>query len=168
MTAVELQVPASAGRAALALVVLAFWLGGAVLTAAVVAPAAFAALPTRALAGAVIGRILPAVFWAGVVTGAASAALAWGERGSAGGGVRVGASVLVLAACLVAQVVLAPRIARLREAIGPALDALAAADPLRAAFGRLHGLSVLALAVAMLAAGVGLVTTLLVIRARGT
>ena len=34
------------------------WLGAAIFVAAFVAPAAFAVLPTRALAGAIVGRIL--------------------------------------------------------------------------------------------------------------
>jgi hypothetical protein len=35
-----------------------------------VAPAAFRVLPTRALAGALVGEVLPVLFWAGAVTGA--------------------------------------------------------------------------------------------------
>ena len=45
----------SAGRLVVVAAVLAVWLGTVLLTAAVVAPAAFAVLPTRALAGALVG-----------------------------------------------------------------------------------------------------------------
>jgi len=43
----------------------AAWLGAAVLVAAVVAPAAFRVLPTRSLAGAVVGQVLPVIFASG-------------------------------------------------------------------------------------------------------
>src|SRR4029077_12340066 len=50
-------------------VLLAVWIGAALLFALVVAPAAFAVLPTRTLAGALVGRVLPVIFYAGVVIG---------------------------------------------------------------------------------------------------
>ena len=63
----------------------------------------------------------------------------------------------MVAACAVAQFVVAPRIERLRAEIGGPLEALAADDPRRAAFGRLHGISVAWLGVAMIAAVVALI-----------
>jgi hypothetical protein len=60
--------------------------------------------------------------------------------------------MLAALACAVAQFVIARRIELLRAAIGPNLDALAPGDPRRAAFGKLHGLSVASLGLAMLAA----------------
>ena len=51
------------------LVVLSLWLGAALVVGAVVAPAAFAVLPTRTLAGALVGRVLPALFWSGAAVG---------------------------------------------------------------------------------------------------
>ena len=45
------------------LIALSAWLGAAVIVASVVTPAAFAVLPSRALAGALVGRVLPALFW---------------------------------------------------------------------------------------------------------
>jgi len=48
-------------------VALAAWLGAAALFAASVAPAAFAVLPSRSLAGDVVGRVLPVVFWSGML-----------------------------------------------------------------------------------------------------
>ncbi len=47
------------------LVALSVWLGAAVLFAAVVAPALFHALPSRTMAGDVVGRVLPALLYAG-------------------------------------------------------------------------------------------------------
>jgi hypothetical protein len=54
---------------AISVVGLSAWLGAAVLAATVVAPAAFAVLPTRSLAGALVGRVLPVLFYGGAVVG---------------------------------------------------------------------------------------------------
>jgi hypothetical protein len=59
-------------------------------------------------------------------------------------------------ACAVAQLVVGSRIDRLRAAIGGPLDALAADDPRRLAFGKLHAISVGWLGVALLAAIIAL------------
>jgi hypothetical protein len=140
--------------ALIAIVLLAMWLGAALLVAAVVAPAAFNVLPSRTLAGALVGRVLPVVFWAGVIVGIAAAALAHLTRSGRPG--LVGGVVAVIA-CLVAQLLISPRIERIRSAIGGPIDSLAITDPRRMEFGRLHGLSVLAMGVA----GVGLLLALL-------
>lgn len=134
--------------------VLAAWLGAATVVAAVVAPAAFDVLPTRTLAGALVGRVLPVLFWSGVIVGVASAWL--GARLPSSHARIVGAIVLVVS-CLVAQLVIAPRIERVRAAIGGPVDALDPANPLRQSFGRLHGASVACLGVGGLAALVMLV-----------
>src|SRR5690242_20829382 len=100
------------------IVLLSIWLGAALIVATVVAPAAFDVLPTRTLAGALVGRVLPVLFWSGAAVGLLVLWIGWRlssrEAGSA-------AAVLV-AACLVAQLVIAPRIERLRASIGGPLD----------------------------------------------
>ena len=48
------------------LVGLTLWLGAAILFAAVVAPALFAVLPSRALAGDVVARVLPVILYSGI------------------------------------------------------------------------------------------------------
>ena len=154
-------------KSSLALALLALWLGIAAVVAASVAPAAFAVLPTRALAGALVGRVLPFVFWSGMVLAAVAAWLVRSERGAPHATARAISALGVALACAVAQLVLAPQIARLRTQIGPSLDALAASDPLRLAFGRLHGYSVLCMGAGMVAAVVAIVLTLLALRARG-
>jgi len=133
---------------------LAFWLGAAALFTLVVARAAFAVLPTRALAGALVGRVLPVVFIGGIVTGALLLVLEW-RAPVTRRGVAVAAGVMT-ACCIAAQFVVAPRIERLRSAIGGPLDALDPGDPRRLAFGRLHAVSVGWLGVAMLAAALAL------------
>jgi hypothetical protein len=129
--------PTSAALASVTL--LAAWLGAALLVALVVAPAAFAVLPTRTLAGALVGRVLPVVFWSGMVVGLAVAALGWSLPDRLW---RTSGALGLVVACAAAQLVVAPRIARLRAEIGGAVDALEPSDPRRQAFGRLHGMSV--------------------------
>ena len=133
---------------------LALWIGAALLFAIVVAPAAFSVLPTRTLAGALVGRVLPVLFYAGVVIGSVIVLLDLiGKTGSWG---RTAAGAVSALACAIAQLVVGTRIDRLRAAIGGPLDALAADDPRRIAFGKLHAISVGWLGIALLAAIVAL------------
>jgi hypothetical protein len=150
-------------RLAAAIAVLAAWTGAAVLVAASVAPAAFAVLPTRAMAGNVVGKVLPVIFLAGMVAGLVAAALA---AGGPGGRLRAGLALLVTGACGVAQFVIGPKLARLREQLGGNIEALPVDDLQRVAFGKLHGFSVLWMGVAVLAALVVLGLSLQALRAR--
>jgi hypothetical protein len=129
---------------------LALWLGAAVLFTVVVAPAAFAVLPSRALAGALVGRILPVLFWSGAMAGIlAMVAL----RGSSSlRGWRGAMGLLLILVSLGAQLGVAPRIQRVRESLGTAIEMVDPSDPRRQEFGRLHGISVLLLGVGMVAA----------------
>lgn len=128
----------------------AAWLGAVLLFGAVVAPAAFAVLPTRSLAGALVGRILPSLFMAGLVVGVLVVVSA---RGAASGRARAGRLVaggVLLVSCAAAQFVVGGRIDRVRADAGGSLDELPADHPIRVTFGRLHGLSVGGLALAAL------------------
>lgn len=136
---------------------LALWLGASALFTLVVARAAFAVLPTRTLAGALVGRVLPVLFVTGIIVGVVVVALEWHALRDRWA--RAAAGATMVAACAVAQFYVAPRIAQLREAISGPLDALAASDPQRAAFGRLHAISVAWLGVAIVAALLGLIST---------
>ncbi|MEO7962353.1 MAG: DUF4149 domain-containing protein [Gemmatimonadaceae bacterium] len=120
------------------------WLGAAILFVTAVAPAAFAVLPTRAMAGLVVGRILPVLFWSGAIVGILVFATTAGWR-------RIAAALLVLSS-LGAQLGVAPRIERIRAALGPSIEDVPAEDVRRIEFGRLHGLSVMLLGVGMLGA----------------
>lgn len=133
---------------------LAVWIGAALLFTAVVAPAAFSVLPTRTLAGALVGRVLPVIFYAGVVIGSLIVVLELIGRTGAWG--RSAAGAVSALACALAQLVVGTRIDRLRAAIGGPLDALAVDDPRRIAFGRLHAISVGWLGLAMVAAIIAL------------
>ena len=139
------------------LATLALWFGAALFFSIAVAPALFAVLPSRTLAGEVVGRLLPGIFYSGMVVALVVAVTqfraqsAWSWRG------REAAAVIMLAACAIAQLIIAPRIERLRGEIGGPIEILPADDARRVAFGRLHGASVGWLGLAMLAAIVILV-----------
>jgi hypothetical protein len=150
----------------LASLLLSAWLGAALLFAAVVAPAAFAVLPERSLAGALVGRVLPVLFTSGLVLSLAGVFL---DRPGEGRYflARRAAMLAIAVSCAVAQFVVAPRIARVRGEITGPLEQLPADDPRRAAFGRLHAVSVAWLGVAMVAAGLTIVLGSLPPRAHG-
>jgi Domain of unknown function (DUF4149) len=122
------------------------WLGAALLFVGVVAPAAFAVLPSRSLAGLLVGRVLPVIFWSGALVAGILVVtqVAW----------RRAAALTMLAACLAAQVGVAPRIQRLRAQLGPDIETVPAGDERRVAFGRLHGVSVALLGLGMACASV--------------
>lgn len=145
----------TAVRAALAPLVVALWGGAALLFTTVVAPSAFAVLPQRMLAGALVGRVLPVLF----LTGLGVAALAWGLRPRIGANAqRAWTTGLVLLAlgCGLAQFGVGPRIQRLRAELPRDLEQVPQTDARRAAFGRLHGVSVAFLGLGMTGALVAL------------
>jgi hypothetical protein len=144
-------------------VLLSIWIGAGILFVAVVAPSAFAVLPSRTLAGQLVGRVLPALLLSGIVVGLAAALVA---RGGALSGWRLGTGLAVAAACAISQFWIGGRIARLRDSIGAGLESLPSGDPQRALFGQLHALSVAGLGAAGLAAIVGLVATIVALRQR--
>ncbi|HEY6219371.1 MAG TPA: DUF4149 domain-containing protein [Gemmatimonadaceae bacterium] len=134
------------------LTVISVWFGAAVLTAAVVAPAAFDVLPTRTLAGQLVGRVLAAVFVAGAIAGILAYLL---ELATSHGRWVFGRALplaMLSGGCLAAQFVVTPKIEIVRVSIGAPVESLDATDPRRVAFGRLHAVSVLLLGVSMLGA----------------
>lgn len=153
----------ASSRLLIASLLLSAWLGAALLTVAVVAPGAFAVLPTRTMAGEMVGRVLGAVFISGLVLGIAVALAAGAGKASMGGAIT---ALLASAACAVAQFGINPRIAQIRADIGGPVDLLSPEDPRRVAFGLLHGYSVAGLGVAMLSAAVSLAFLLVALRPR--
>jgi Domain of unknown function (DUF4149) len=142
--------PPRASSLIVELVALALWLGASIFFAAVVAPALFAALSNRTLAGDVVGRVLPTLFYSGIVVALLAVAL---EARAAGRVFTAHASAgLLLGAVCGAALAIGRGIDRLRAGVGGPIDALAPDDARRIAFGRLHALSVGALGVGMLAA----------------
>ena len=147
------------------LILLACWFGAALFFGAVVAPAAFGVLRSFGLpnaneiAGSIVTRSLSVINIAGFLI-ALLLLLSLIVRRSAG---RV--SFIVECICLVliglataiGHWVIAARMRALRVAMVVPIDQIAVDDPRRVAFGALHGYSVNALGLAMIAALVALV-----------
>ena len=150
------------------ILILTLWLGAAIFFAAVVAPAAFAALPSRELAGAVVGRVLPVLFVAGAGAGVIALLLETVERDAPQRRVRRPLRIVALCvipiACAVAQLGVAPQIETLRAELSAPLASLPVDAPERVAFGRLHMISVAWLGAAMVAAGATVVLTAFTLR----
>jgi uncharacterized protein DUF4149 len=126
----------------LMLLSLIVWIGGLIFFAFVVAPAAFAVLPTRHLAGNMVGRTLGILHWMGIFSGliflASSLLYSQLSRGTphifAGRNVLI---VLMLLLTLVSQFGIIPRMDNLRASIGE-IDSVPADNPARVQFDALH------------------------------
>ena len=153
------------------LLLMGLWLGAAVFFSFVVAPSAFSilrsssALYANHLAGSIVTRTLAVVNTSGFVISLVllASALLWREteqrrRASL---IEIVSLAVVAVATGAGQWVIAARMLELRRQMGRPIDDIAQADPLRLAFNSLHGYSVAALAVAMLA---GLVAFILISR----
>jgi hypothetical protein len=140
-------------------IVLAAWIGATLYFSVVVTRAAFAVLPSRAMAGALVGQTLPILFDTGIVVGAILACAALLSRTGAArtASLAGGVAIIVVTAC--ARFVMIARSARLRSAMPAPIDSLAASDPSRRAFGQMHAMSVGALGLALLI-GIGVVIVL--------
>jgi len=136
------------------LLLIAIWLGAAVFFIAV-AQSAFAVLPQRELAGAVVNRTLAILNFAGLGIFVVLLLASFVRSSTLHGFWRWAERVLLLigaAACAVGQFVFGFWIALKRAEIGRPIDELAADDPLRIQFNMLHEYSVWTLMVAMSAA----------------
>jgi hypothetical protein len=147
-------------------VVLAVWFGAALFFSAVVAPAAFGVLRSYGLpnaseiAGGIVTRSLSVVNVAGFVLALLLLVTLFLRRSSAGRGSFIAEAiclVLVALATSVGHWVIAARMRAIRAALELPIDQIAADDSRRLAFNSLHGYSVNALALAMIAALVALV-----------
>ncbi|HEY0081335.1 MAG TPA: DUF4149 domain-containing protein [Pyrinomonadaceae bacterium] len=143
------------------LLLLGMWLGAAVCFSFAVAPGAFAVLPSRELAGAIVTRIIGVVNVSGFLIALLLLATAF-ARGRDAARRRAWTVELIALALLglatgVGQWVVGARMAALRVAMGRPVDEVAASDPLRLAFNSLHGYSVAAMTAAMLAAVVAFI-----------
>jgi hypothetical protein len=134
----------------LSAILLAAWLGATLYFSLVVARAAFAVLPSRTLAGALVGQTLPILYDSGMLVGAVlvGAALLSPSGTARAFSLVGGATIFVLTA--LARFVILARIARLRLSLPAAIESLPIDDPSRRAFGQLHAMSVGALGLAML------------------
>ena len=137
------------------LLLLSLWLGAAVFFIAV-AQGAFAVVPQRELAGAVVGRTLSILNFAGLGIAVVllltsfvisrvpiNKFLIWAERSLL---------VVLAAACGVGQFVIGWMLASVRGQLGRPIDEVAADDQLRIQFNNLHEWSVWVLFAGMVAA----------------
>lgn len=142
------------------------WVGSILFLSFVVAPGAFA-LFSRDQAGALVGLALGRLHWLGLVCGVVylvahvavarslPAFLEWAAI----------AVILMLALTLVSQYWVSPKLADLRAEMKTqfgSVDATPGDSPLRAAFGRLHGISTTLELIVLLA---GLIALYLTVRA---
>ncbi|HEV8385037.1 MAG TPA: DUF4149 domain-containing protein [Candidatus Acidoferrales bacterium] len=142
------------------------WTGGILFLSFAVAPGAFALLPTRELAGTLVGMALTRLHFFGCVAGVIyiGASLVQTRSVSALARPAVVLVILMLLLTVVSQHVVTPRIAGLRAQMSStfgSVDATPQDNLLRAQFSRLHGISTsLELAVLLL----GLVGLFLIVR----
>lgn len=120
---------------------LVVWIGGLIFFP-VVAQTAFSILPTRHLAGAVVGRSLGILHWMGIISGvvflASSLLYSRLSQGSAHGFAARNVLVcLMLALTLISQFGIIPRMDTLRASIGE-IDSVSADNPARIQFDALH------------------------------
>lgn len=147
------------------LLTLGLWLGAACFFVAV-AQAAFAALPTRELAGSVVGNSLRILNFSGIAIGtfllltslvvprSVSKFWLWTERFLI---------LIVISACAIGQFVINLMISSVRAQIGRPIDEVAMDDPLRIKFNDLHEYSVWLL---ITAAAAGLIAFFIVANRR--
>jgi hypothetical protein len=126
------------------LALLALWLGAMLFFSVFVAPAAFAVLPTRRMAGDVVSRTLGGLEYLGLALAALLVVVLLASRARRGKAyfVELGLTLAMLVSTLVARFVVAARLHEIRLQFGDRLDALTATDPVRVSFSTLHQASV--------------------------
>lgn len=147
------------------LLLMALWLGGAVFFSATVAPSAFGVLRARGVAyaneaaGSIVTRTLSVLNTGGFIIALLLLASAFLFRQSvkrrAFLAEIISLSVIAITTG-VGQWIIAARMLDLRAAMGRPIDDVAIDDPLRVSFNSLHGYSVTALGIAIIAAAVAL------------
>ena len=148
------------------LIILSMWVGVALFFGAVVAPAAFSVLRSFALpnaseiAGSIVTRSLGVVNIAGFVIALLLLVTLFVRRGSQGRLafiIEAVCLVLIAVATGVGHWLIAARMRALRVAMVIPIDQVAQTDPRRIEFNSLHGYSVNALGLAMIAALIAIV-----------
>ncbi len=125
----------------LMLLSLIVWIGGLIFFP-VVAQTAFSVLPTRHLAGSVVGRSLGILHWMGIISGVVFLGISLlysriSEGAAHGLAVRNILVCLMLALTLISQFGIVPRMDTLRASIGE-IDSVPADNSARVQFNALH------------------------------
>jgi hypothetical protein len=143
------------------LLLLASWLGAAVFFSAAVAPSAFRVLrafdlPNASeIAGAIVTRTLSVVNTSGFIFSLLLLLTAFLLKASYGRAAFILQAVLLLIVAIttgIGEWVIAAKMRGLRAGLHTTIDQLPAGDPSRVAFDALHGYSVTALSIAIIAA----------------
>jgi hypothetical protein len=126
----------------LTLLSLIAWLGGLIYFSFVVAPTAFAVLPTRHLAGSVVSRSLTALHWMGIACGVVFLITSLLQFRFVTGSTHSFAPrhvliVIMLVLTCVSQFGISPRMASLRASVVE-IDNVSVNDPARVQFNALH------------------------------
>jgi len=157
----------------LRLVLLGMWLGAAVYFSAIVAPSAFAVLRSyqslnaAEIAGAIVNRNLAAINLSGFVIGVVLLVTGFIKFRNVPLPTLLIEMISITALSLATAIgnwIIASKLRTLRLALQGPIDQLTVTDPRRISFDQLHGYSVKALSVAMIAALLGLV--MIALRAR--
>ena len=137
---------------------LTVWIGGIIFLSFVEAPTAFSVLPSRHMAGTVVGHSLGILHWMGLFSGVIflGSSMLMSSLSTGSAQPLAARHVLIFAMLLltaVSQFGISPKMATLRAQFGD-IDTVPATDPDRMQFDRLHVWSV-RLEVAVLALGIG-------------
>ena len=132
-------------------VALVLWVGGLIVAGALVAPSVFGVLQAwnesqgRVLAGQVFGEVLLRLTWLSYAMGVIMFVTLTLHRLLGARppkyGVRVGIMALMLVMMMAMGFYIIPRVNTIQSQVSGPVSALAATDPLRAEFDRLHGIS---------------------------
>ena len=132
-------------------VALVLWVGGLVVAGALVAPSVFGVLQGwneaqgRVLAGQVFGEVLLRLTWLSYAMGAVMFITLTLHRLLGARpvkyGIRVGIMALMLVMMMITGFYLIPQVDAIQAQVAGPVSALAATDPRRVEFDRLHGLS---------------------------
>ncbi len=134
---------------------LILWLGAACFFSFAVAPSAFAVLPSREIAGAIVSRTLAIVNYSGLIVGLILLASSLVRQTNVNRFQLLAERLMLLIltlACAAGQFVIGLWLSLLKGQIGRPIDEVAVDDPLRVQFNNFHQYSVWVLATAMIAA----------------
>ena len=150
----------------LEVLLLSVWLGAMIFFSFAVAPSAFAVLPTRELAGAMVTSTIGKVELFGLVIGPLLILIqtaSWRATHSSKveKSLRVILILVMIAAAALSRFWISPQMVSLRAAMGGHIDDVPVGDPLRMQFNNLHQYSVALMCTAMIA---GLVLLFLTVR----
>jgi hypothetical protein len=142
------------------------WLGSMIFFSFAVAPSAFAVLPTRELAGAMVTSTIGKIEVLGLVIGPLLIliqAASWRARRSSklSKTLQVILILVMIAVAAVSRFWISPHMVSLRASMGGHIDDVPVGDPLRVQFNDLHQYSVALMSTAMIA---GLVVLFLTVR----